>query len=86
MIPKEYDFKIKSNNNDLYCKYLNKNEIQCELDGFGEIKFDEQYFKNGINVFKFEKSDISININKCNSSSFIFMNKIIMVFFLLLLY
>jgi len=86
LVPKEYDFTIKSNSNDLYCKYVNKNEVQCELDGFGEVKFDSQYFKNGVNVFKLEKSDISINVDQCNSSPFIFMNKIIVLFFLLMLF
>lgn len=83
LVPKEYNFKIKTDNNDLFCIYVNKNEIQCELDGFGEVKFDEQYFKNGVNVFKVEKNDISINVDQCNSSSFIFMNMMIMIFFLL---
>jgi hypothetical protein len=86
LVPKEYDFKIKSNSNDLFCKYVNKNEVQCELDGFGEVKFDEQYFKNGVNVFKIEKNDISIKVDQCNSTSFIFMNMVIMLFFLLLMF
>lgn len=88
LVPNEKNFVIKLiNNNIANCHYNNKNDIQCELNSYGEVKFIEQYFKCGVNVFKFEKSDYSINVEQCNSSSssFIFLNKIIIFIILLFL-
>jgi hypothetical protein len=73
-------FKIKtSNNNIANCNYIiSQKKIKCEIDGYGVIKFDEKYFKSGINIYKIEKSDYSINVDQCNFSFFLDFNKILL--------
>ena len=79
--PTNFNFIIQKANNKLgNCLYNNKNQIQCQVDGYGDISFNEKLFKNGVNVFKIEKSDISINIKNCNISSFLSLNKIFILF------
>ena len=86
LIPEDFNIDIKlENNNMAHCIYFNKNLIQCEIDGYGEIKLNEKYFQKGINVFKIEKFDSSINVINCNISTFIFMNKLLLFFILLLI-
>ena len=81
LIPEDFNINIKLGKNIMgYCIYNNNNQIQCKLDGYGEIKFGEKYFKNGINVFKIEKFDSSITVNNCNFSSFISINKFLVFF------
>ena len=84
LIPEDFNIDIKLGKNIMaYCIYNNNNQIQCKLDGYGEIKFVEKYFKKGINVFKIEKFDSSINVNNCNLASFISIN-ILLLFFILI--
>lgn len=77
LLPKSFEI-ILNNGNQAKCETTNLKQIQCEIDGYGDIKFNEKYFKSGINVFKIEDSDKSISIDKCNLSSFIIFDKIIL--------
>lgn len=77
-------FGIKLANNKANCRVINQNQIQCEIDGYGDVKFEEKYFKSGINVFKIEESYSSIHVDKCEYSSFLLVNKIILFFIIIL--
>ena len=84
LIPSEFSIKIK-NNNIANCKPTNQNDIKCEINGQREVKFDEKYFKSGINVYKIEKSDASIKVDQCNFSSFLIFSRIFIILVALLL-
>ena len=60
----EFDFeKIKGQ-----CLYYDINRIQCEIEGSGELFFENDlYFKYGINPYKIDKSDKKYSIIDCNS-------------------
>ena len=77
---------ILNNGNKANCGTINQKQIQCEINGYGDIKFNEKYFKSGINVFKIEESYKSIHVDKCNLSSFIIFDKIILLLFIMLLF
>ena len=64
--------KLDNEKKDLVYCYLIKtkpNEISCEFDGEGDIKFGDKYFKY-LTVGKLEKIDSSIHVDKCSSSSY----------------
>ena len=69
---KKISFKLDNEKKDLvYCYLINTkpNEISCEFDGEGDIKFSDKYFKY-LTVCKLEKIDSSIHVDKCSSSSY----------------
>ena len=90
IIPKNYEFnfdKIKGK-----CNIISLNWIQCEIEGEGIIKFNDNfYFEYGINTFMIQKSEKSINIKDCNKNDdvnfclFIFPQKIFLFLILLFL-
>ena len=65
----------------------NINQIKCEYEGEGEIKFGETYFKGLFEIYKIEKNDLSINVGKCESSffksNFFYMMGILIMIFLI---
>ena len=72
------------------CNIITTKWIQCEIEGKGNIHFsDNFYFKNGINTFKIEKNEKSIEINDCinftNLCLFIFYRKLFLFLLLLLI-
>ena len=85
LLPGSFEI-ILNNGNKANCGKINQKQIQCEIDGYGDIKFNEKFFKSGINVFKIEESYKSIYVDKCNYSSFIIFDKIILLLFIMLLF
>lgn len=83
ILPKSFEIFL-DNGNKAKCETINLKQIQCGIDGYGDIKFNEKYFKSGINVFKIEESYKSIYVDKCNLSSFIIFNKIFLLLIILL--
>lgn len=84
LLPGSFEMTL-NNGNKANCETINLNQIQCEIDGYGDIKFNENYFKSGINVFKIEDSNETIKIDKCDLSTFIKLNKIILLLIMILL-
>ena len=84
LLPGSFEMAL-NDGNKANCETINLKQIQCEIDGYGDIKFNEKYVKSGINVFKIEESYKSINLDKCNLSSFIFFDKIILLLIMFLI-
>ena len=74
-----------SNNKLTNCKNIKENQIQCDYDTYGKVQLNEIFFKNGINVFKIIGNDLSINVNNCNSSSFILLKMSLLFLIIILL-
>ena len=80
--------EVSNDNNEIAKCNLNASNIkiiQCKYDGFGEIKFrGEKYFKGVLNVYKLQKNDLSIKVNKCKSetikSNFYILTILILIF------
>ena len=84
IIPQNFKIEL-SNKNIANCLTLYINQLQCEIDGYGKITFNDNYFKNGINIFKINKTELSVNIDKCDFSSFISLDKLSLLLIILLI-
>ena len=87
----DFSFRLDNEKKDMvYCYIIDEkpNEIICEFDGEGEIKFGEKYF-NAMVICKLEKIDSSIHVDKCSSSSYssyLLMNIIFLSLLIILLF
>ena len=63
-------------------------QLKCEFNGEGDIKIKEQYFEGYLQVFKINAIDSNKKVKKCgtssDSSNFLFLNKILIIFGLLI--
>lgn len=82
------------------CYYYNNKtplQFECSFKGYGKVKFKEQLFKGSLNAYKLEEFDSGKSAKKCsgdgieeeiekmiNSGSFYYINKILILFALLL--
>lgn len=64
--------KLDNANKDIascQIKTNNTNEINCEFNGGGDIKFDDSYVKGSLNVYQISKVGSPIHVDKCSSPS-----------------
>jgi hypothetical protein len=86
-----FDFQIRidnANKDIAKCnlKIENIKQIDCSFDGEGDIQFEEKYFLGFLNVYKMEKTESSIHVDKCLGSSFLFLNFFLLSLSVLLLF
>ena len=67
------------------CEFQSLNEIICLFDGYGEIKFENSFFKAILSPYKIEKSPKVINVTQCFNNGNYFKMKIILVIFIICL-
>lgn len=73
--PLEFDFQffLENNKKDLVdCKYKkdsNSNYMECQFDGEGKFKIDEQYFNGFLITYQFNTFDNGITVKSCNKGT-----------------
>ena len=89
------DITIKLNNekNDLASCKIRKDspeEIKCEFNGEGDVKFEDSFVKATDSVYQILKAESSIHVDKCSESKsesqYIFMNILFFSLIIILLF
>ena len=87
IIPSFFSLEMRLKNNLItHCVSVSENKIQCEYEGSGNFQIEEFFFKYGVNVYKIEKSELSLIINQCNSSFSRYINFNLALIMIILLY
>lgn len=86
-----FNLKLENEQKDkAICDYNSNSikELKCRFEGEGDIKFEEQYFLFDYlyGLYKIQKYDSSIHVNKCNYSIRTKFNWIILLILSILLF
>ena len=82
-------FRLDNEQKDMAsCKIRKDNleEIKCEFNGEGEVKFEDSFVKATGSVYKILKPESSIRVNKCSECKYILMNIMILSLTIILLF